>query len=619
MDPFAWLDSIFGGNGGGGYASAGDGGPRLDQGFGPVIGWGLSQSFAGAGPVGQYFGMLYGSPRTSIPTVSDMTPNSNGDSTFARRGGEWGTYQRSDEFSFAKQQQSASAIPDHGDAQPVKTADATQQSGESRTLEVLDRGQSMPNTTSGQIEEVRVFGTPRVQPVPNDWWPGMDAYMASQRTQPVYYGGEIPLKLDVPPLMRPPQPRRAPRKPEAVGATPPMVPEPRPERDQVDAGPYFDAEQTPSTTTASDRTASPWASDAPVPEKFLPWGSWDSPEKLPTPRLERGDINMASAARVESLPAMPAERSLWSRGGTGLAAGAVTASLGVAAVMWWNPVGWAALGAALAIAGGVAATTASAVELTASYAGATSPEQDARMNEAVSAALGYSSPGGVLGGVFGTVWADDPEQGFVQGAMWGGLFEGATSLPGTLRAIPGIWRSAMPWAKSLLLSPIWFLMSVGGGRGGVRSLARLFAAQGRIASRVRQVEFLGTTPLLERDADWARFQVFATRTRNESVFRITYSNGQQRIVLADNWQQTDRLIQEAKLGNMGQMFNPTREAHVIRQARNYLDIATVTGGRVRYVVSTELGASRLGQRFGLDFPAEMGSGQLWIDWVPWRR
>ena len=62
MDPFAWLDAIFGGNGGGGYPSAADGGPRLDQGIAPVIGWGISQAFGGAGPVGMYFGMLYGSP-----------------------------------------------------------------------------------------------------------------------------------------------------------------------------------------------------------------------------------------------------------------------------------------------------------------------------------------------------------------------------------------------------------------------------------------------------------------------------------------------------------------------------------------------------------------------------
>ena len=48
----------------------------------------------------------------------------------------------------------------------------------------------------------------------------------------------------------------------------------------------------------------------------------------------------------------------------------------------------------------------------------------------------------------------------------------------------------------------------------------------------------------------------------------------------------------------------------MRQINNYLDITTVTGGRVRYAVSTELGASRLTQRFGWEFPAEMASGQL---------
>lgn len=244
------------------------------------------------------------------------------------------------------------------------------------------------------------------------------------------------------------------------------------------------------------------------------------------------------------------------------------------------------------------------------------------MNRAVSATLGYSSVGGVLGGVAGTVIADDAQEGYEAGALWGGLAEGAaniaTSLPGALRAVPGLWNAALPWAKSLLLTPFWFFMSSGGGGGGTRSLARMFAAQGRIASRVRMVEYLGTTPLLERDADWARFQVFATQSRNESVFRITYANGQQRIVLADRFTPGSRTILEAKYGDMGQMWNPTREAHIIGQANNYLDITTVSGGNVGYLVSTERGASRLTQRFGREFPAQMASGQLWIDWVRWR-
>ena len=223
----------------------------------------------------------------------------------------------------------------------------------------------------------------------------------------------------------------APRGPQTV-ASRRHVPEPaprQPERDPGDSGPYFDAEATPFTVAGSGRAANPWMSDAAVPEQFLPWGSWDRPENVPSPRWERGETGTGGTGRLEAVPTVPVERTFWSRGGTGLALGAVTAGLGVAAVMWWNPVGWVALGAALAIAGGVAATTASAVELSASYSGATTAEQDARMNRAVSATLGYSSPGGVLGSVLGTVWADDPEEGFLQGGMWGGLIEGATVCP----------------------------------------------------------------------------------------------------------------------------------------------------------------------------------------------
>jgi hypothetical protein len=542
-------------------------------------------------------GMLYGSPGTGIPRVSWGTDNS---------GVDQGSY-----LDFT-QEQRFSDSPDYGGASPAKTSDAPSQSGESRKLEVLDRGQPGPAATSGPVEEVVVIGSPPDRPRSHGWPSWVDAYLASQR-QGTFSGGEIQLRLDVEPPPRPPRPRRpAARKPWAPNAATPA--EPQPERDPGDSGPYFDAEVTPFSATGSSRSANPWMSDASVPEQFLPWGSWDRPENMPALRPERGDTG-----RIEAVPTVPVERSFWSRGGTGLAGGVIVGGLGVAAVMWWNPVGWVALGATLAIAAGVAATTASTIELTASYSGATTAEQDARMNRAVSAALGYSSPGGVLGSVLGTVWADDPEEGFLQGAMWGGLVEGATSLPGTLRALPGLYRGAMPWAKSLLLTPLWFVLSAGGGGGRVRSLARVFAAQGRIASRIRQVEYLGTTPLLERDAAWARYQVFGTRTRNEAIFRITYADGSQRIVLADRALPSGRQILEAKEGNMGQMFIPARETHIIGQAQNYIDITTVTGGQVRYIVSTELGASRLIQRFSREFPAEMASGQLVIDWLPWRR
>ena len=106
------------------------------------------------------------------------------------------------------------------------------------------------------------------------------------------------------------------------------------------------------------------------------------------------------------------------------------------------------------------------------------------------------------------------------------------------------------------------------------------AAQRRAASQIRRVQYLGTTPLLEREADWARYQVNATRTRNEAVFRITYANGNQKIVLADRYNRGSRSILEAKYGNMGQMWDPTRELHIVGQAHTYLGITRLLGGDV---------------------------------------
>jgi len=620
VDPFAWLDELFGGGGGGGggYPSAGKGGPVLNQGFAPVAGWMVAQAFAGAGPVGQYMGMLYGSPGTGIPRV-DWGSGDASQLEYLDSVGEAG-YRDEDAGYLGGSRPDADA-PDHNvGAQVVDISDsAPSQPAEPRTLEVLDRGDSGASPEQEPIDVVYVLGSPPDRRPSHDWF---ENFLLPQGNN-TFSGPEIQFPWPDPPPIRPPRPRRpAVRKPSPVDPLDPAPEQPRPERDPADSGPYFDVDVTPSAAAAaaagSDRVGNPWMSDASVPEQFLPFGAWNRPESVPSPRFERGDTG-----RIEAVPTVPVERSFWSRGGTGLAAGAVTASVALAVVFWWNPVGWVAgAAAALAIAGGVAATTASAVELGASYADATSPTQDAQMNRAVSATLGYSSIGGVLGGVIGTVAADDAQEGFEEGALWGGLAEGvggiATSLPGALRAVPGLWHAALPWAKSLLLTPLSFFLAAGSGGGSTRSLARVFAAQGRIASRVRNVEYLGTTPLLQRDANWARYQVFATRTGNEGVFRITYANGQQQIVLSDRFMPGSRRILEAKYGDMGMMFNPTREAHIIGQANNYLDIAAVTGGDVGYLVSTERGAFRLTQRFSREFPAQMASGQLWIDWVPWR-
>ncbi|WP_431840005.1 hypothetical protein [Gordonia hongkongensis] len=132
--------------------------------------------------------------------------------------------------------------------------------------------------------------------------------------------------------------------------------------------------------------------------------------------------------------------------------------------------------------------------------------------------------------------------------------------------------------------------------------------------RLIRVENLGELPLFS-DAAWAQYQRYATGSTNETIFRLRYSDGSTKLVFADHVA-TD-VILEAKFGNMGQMWNPLREAHVIDQATRYLQIAEATGMRgVHYRVSTQLGAERLLQRFSLEFPHAVESGMLSVHWFP---
>lgn len=133
----------------------------------------------------------------------------------------------------------------------------------------------------------------------------------------------------------------------------------------------------------------------------------------------------APSPRPENSP--EAERGFWNRGGTGLLLGTATGTIGVL-IIFSNPVGWVVgLTGALMLASGAAASLSSATELGASYAGRTTAEQDAAMNRATSAVLDISSPGGLVGGVAGTVYTGTSE-GFQRGAFVGGLAEGAASL-----------------------------------------------------------------------------------------------------------------------------------------------------------------------------------------------
>jgi RHS repeat-associated protein len=144
-------------------------------------------------------------------------------------------------------------------------------------------------------------------------------------------------------------------------------------------------------------------------------------------------------------------------------------------------------------------------------------------------------------------------------------------------------------------------------------IASLFIPTRLVSGAAIEVKYLGQSPVVA-DAAWAEYQVHATGTPIEEVFSIA-RNGVVNDVLADAV--TNDYLVEAKFGNMGQMWNPIREAHVVNQAANYLEIANAFGfSGVRYAVSTELGAQRLLSRFTLDYPAAVSSGRLSVWWVP---
>ena len=143
------------------------------------------------------------------------------------------------------------------------------------------------------------------------------------------------------------------------------------------------------------------------------------------------------------------------------------------------------------------------------------------------------------------------------------------------------------------------------------------------------VEHLGETPARWTDKPWYDYQVRATGTDAENVFRIT-RNGDATYVYADAL--TNDFIVEAKAGDM-EFLKATardessvssafydlmkRQEHVINQANNYLLISDQLGYRgVRYVVSDAEGAKVLLERFTAEFPEAVASGKISVWWVP---
>lgn len=585
MDPWSWVERQFSGD----HSNTG-GGPPTNKGVQPVLLWAIGYSFQSAGIFGQYMAAIFGNPGSGIPDHAWMQQQDRR-ARAARYGAATGD---------------TSANGDQGPAAAPKSFNRS--------------GGTVP--PPGAIDEVRVHGFPVASRGRSE------DFRLAQNDSAFRDDGKLYLG-PTPPLFRParrvkPAPAQNAMADFATVRVYGQYPEP-PDAGSFDPLQYqhsyrnvepFNFTPVQSASRRQRGSAFPF-SDAFVRE-YLQQQEFNRPERNGSASPEKATGAPAPGALGASATVPLGQRTFWNRGGTAFTGGALSAAVGVAVLMWWNPVGWVAgASVALAIAGGIAAGAGGALELGSSYLGTTSAEQDALMDRATSAALAVTSPGDLVGGVAGTVIYDDPAEGFEQGALWGGLIEGVggvvLTLPRALRAIPGIWANARPWATSLLLSPLWSFLAAGGGGGGIRLIRKVARP-----ARIRSVEYLGTTPLIERDADWAKFQVHATRTRQEAVFRITNVNGEQTIVLADKYATRANTIVEAKYGDLGQMFKPDREKHIIGQAHNYLTIAETLGGDVGYLVSTERGAIRLTDRFGREFPDAMSAGRIWIDWVPWK-
>lgn len=168
----------------------------------------------------------------------------------------------------------------------------------------------------------------------------------------------------------------------------------------------------------------------------------------------------------------------------------------------------------------------------------------------------------------------------------------------------------------MLLTPVFWFTGAGGigSRGG--RYARLFRAR----SAAPVYRFVGWTRITS-EAAWARYQA-GIGSQWEAVFEIS-EGGKTRQILVDhvalNARKELSSLVEAKFGNMGQMWIPEREAHILQQARDYLALREALGFKnVRYVVSTPLGADRLNMVFAREFPRPVQDNLLIVEFQPMR-
>lgn len=201
----------------------------------------------------------------------------------------------------------------------------------------------------------------------------------------------------------------------APGGTPGGTPNPQPQ---------------PSTTAppgggGGTATAPPSSPPAPSPTGS-PTGS---PNGVPN-GSPNGSPNGRPGGSGEGSGGGGGKRSFWSRGGSTLLLGLLLLGAGLLTIFTAGaatPV-LVLLSGAMATAGGIALTTTSTIQLTASYAGATTAEQDARVVRGLHTVGALSSPGGLVGGTIGSMVADDPQQGLQTGSLIGGVAELGTGV-----------------------------------------------------------------------------------------------------------------------------------------------------------------------------------------------
>jgi RHS repeat-associated protein len=167
-----------------------------------------------------------------------------------------------------------------------------------------------------------------------------------------------------------------------------------------------------------------------------------------------------------------------------------------------------------------------------------------------------------------------------------------------------VYLKAVNW-RNLALN----LLPTGAGAFGGGNLP-LFKSATRTGM---SYQYLGDTPVMS-EAAWAQYQMWVTGSKVESMINLVNQTGQaERTIYLDS--SLRRLnggpILEAKYGDLGQLWNPDRYNHIIRQSYDLIDIAKALKlPGVEYRVSTKLGKERLISTLTWEHPQELESGFL---------